>query len=147
MAQVTPAQFRANFPAFASAQPYTNELIQFWLTDAYNNMNAPGWGTNLDTYAQLRAAHFLSIEGQAILAAQRGAVPGQATGMVSSKSAGPISVSYDTATAAMKEGGADTWNATTYGQRYWRKARMVGAGGAQLMGGWVLGGPPVGFQG
>jgi hypothetical protein len=52
------------------------------------------------------------------------------TGPVASKSIDKVSVSYDTAAAAMKDAG--DFNLTTYGVRYLRIAKMMGAGGLQL---------------
>ena len=128
---VTPAQFRQNFPAFVDESRYTTTQIQMWLNEAYNSMDPNRWTTNLDTYAQLKAAHFLILFTQSQQAANRGASPGQSPGVVSSKGVGPASMSFDTANSVGQ--GGDYWNQTVYGQQYWRKARLIGMGGAQLI--------------
>jgi hypothetical protein len=127
---ITPAQFRVNYSAFSDAAAYPNEFIQMFLTEAYNSMDPNRWGTELDFYAQLKAAHWISLFGAANKAGARGAMPGQVTGPVSSKGVGPASISYDISAVVMQ--GGDTWNGTIYGQQYWRKARLAGAGGMQL---------------
>jgi hypothetical protein len=55
-----------------------------------------------------------------------------ASGIVSSKSVDKVSVSYDTSGAM--EAGAGHWNLTTYGTRYIRLVKLVGAGPLQIGG-------------
>jgi hypothetical protein len=126
--QVTPTQFRAQFGiAFADTSLYSNDLIQSWLTEAYNNMNARVWLSSLDLYAMLRAAHFIVLNTRAAQAAANGGIPGQSGGVLQSKSVGPVSASYDTSIGL--DPTALSWNLTVYGQQYWRKAKLAGMGG------------------
>lgn len=127
---ITPTQFTTNFPEFANAANYPTAVINFYLALAYNLLDARRWGTTLDFGAQLFVAHNLVLERQAQVAALSGAPPGLAGGPISSKGAGPVSISWDTGSAA--EIGAGHWNYTTYGQRYIRLARIMGMGGLQL---------------
>lgn len=127
---ITVAQFRADLPEFSSPQTYPNSVIQFYLDFGYILMPAPRWMTLLDYGARFFTAHNLVLEAQAMEAAKTGAPPGTASGAVSSKSAGPLAISWDTAASAELDAGH--WNYTTYGQRFIRLARMVGAGGIQL---------------
>jgi hypothetical protein len=131
--QVTPEQFRLNFTAFTDQKLYPTPLVQMWLDEAYNSMDPNRFSTSLDLYAQLKAAHWIVLMSKANREAGRGGTPGQATGITSSKSVGPASVSFDTGNAVAKEGGADYWNQSIYGQQYWRKARLVGMGGVQFI--------------
>ncbi len=125
---LTPATFRAQFgTAFLNAAMFTNDMIQNELNDAYAQMDVNRWGPQLDTGAGLRAAHFLVLLARAAQGAAVGGIPGQPTGLVSSKGVGPASVSYDTNAGIDKT--AASWNLTTYGQLYWRRARLVGMGG------------------
>ena len=127
---VSPASFRANFPVFADPAAYPDAVVQFFIDLAYMLLSAQRWGALLDTGVQFYLAHNLLLERAAQLAAEASAVPGTPQGPQSSQSAGPLSMSWDTGSAAEKEGG--TYNQTTYGQRYIRLARLVGMGPLQL---------------
>lgn len=130
MTQITPSQFTTNFPEFGSATNYPPAVITFYLGLAYTLLDARRWGTTLDYGVQLFVAHNLVLERQAQVSAASGAPPGLAGGPVSSKGAGPVSISWDTGAAAELDAGH--WNYTTYGQRYIRLVRLFGAGGLQL---------------
>lgn len=127
---ITASQFRTNFPAFANTAQYPAPVIEFYLGLAYSLLNASRWNSSLDYGAQLFVAHNLFLERKAQVEAKKGAPPGTAAGPVSSKSAGPVSIAWDTGSAA--EPNAGHWNNSTYGQRYIRIARLMGMGGAQL---------------
>lgn len=138
---VTPATFVTNFPEFSNPTSYPTAPIQFYIDLAYSLLPASRWMTTLDFGVQLFVAHNLVLESQAQLAANSGKPPGLSTGIASSKSGGPLSISWDTSSAA--EVGAGHWNLTTYGQRYIRLARLIGSGGMQL----GIGCAPPGFIG
>ncbi|HEY5084246.1 MAG TPA: DUF4054 domain-containing protein [Rhizomicrobium sp.] len=135
MAQITPAQLRANFPEFANQSRYPTGLIQFWLTWAYSMLNASRFSTMLDSYAQLFAAHNIAIERRAMDEAQvannaQSGTVGLTTGPMSAKSVDKVSVSYDT--AASLDPDAGHWNLTIYGTRMWEGIKMFGAGPVQI---------------
>ena len=123
--QVTPLVFRANFPEFTSAQVYPDNQINFWLGLAYKLLPANVWCDILPEGVQLYAAHNLSLEKQAKDSAATGGTPGVNTGPVNSKQVGPVSAGYDSA-AASEEGGGN-YNLTTYGTRFLRLAKLIGA--------------------
>lgn len=114
------AQFQADFPAFATADP---ARVAFWLALGGKLLNADRWDDLLDQGLELYAAHQLTLEAKA---GARGNVPGQITG----KTADKVTVSYDTAAVSLADGGH--YNATVYGIQLLQLARMVGAGGVQL---------------
>lgn len=124
---VTAADFRTHFPEFTDATLYPNGLVSYWLSVAEKLVNADRWGTLTDTGIELLAAHNIVLERKAAAASETGAVPGEASGGVASKSIDSVSVSYDTSSSA--EEGAGNYNLTTYGQRYWHLAKLMGAGG------------------
>ncbi len=127
---VTPASFRADFPAFGDPTRYPDSSVAFWTTVALKFLNADRWGDALDVGTELFVAHNLVLEFQAQTASSNGAAPGMSQGMVNSKSVDKVSVGYDTGSAAELDAGH--WNLTIYGQRYVRMSRMMGAGGIQL---------------
>jgi len=127
---VSAASFRQAFPEFASGTRYPNAVVDFWLALAAKLINPSRWGNLAETGVYLYAAHNLVLERQAVDAAERGAVPGQATGAINNKSVDKVSVGYDTAGSAEEGGGQ--YNTTIYGQRYYKLVKMVGIGGIQV---------------
>lgn len=127
---VTVSSFRIDFPAFTDTAAYPDASVAFWLGLASKSLSPDRWGELLDYGTELFVAHNLALDAQANKAAAAGGVPGVASGLTSSKTVDKVSVSYDTASAAIE--GAGNWNLTTYGQRYVQLARLVGAGGVQL---------------
>jgi hypothetical protein len=79
---------------------------------------------------EMFVAHNLVIDAMNTDTAQIGGWPGIAKGMVSSESPGAVSINYDTQ-PVMEDGGGN-WNLTTYGTRFLRLARMMGAGPIQI---------------
>lgn len=128
---VTPTSFREAFPAFASETVYTEAAITFWLSVAAQFVNQSRWQEAYDLGLQLFAAHNLVLEQQAEESAAKGAPPGTSVGgVVSGKSVDKVSINYDTGAAAELDAGH--WNMSTYGKRYIRFARMIGAGPIQI---------------
>lgn len=127
---VTVASFRANFPAFADGTLYPNVVIDYWLALAVKMHDTMRWGNLLDNGIELFTAHNLFLERKAMAASENGSPPGEANGPVSGKSVDKVSVNYDAGMGG--ELNAGHWNYTTYGQRYIRLARMIGAGPVQV---------------
>ena len=135
---VTPAQFRADFPEFASTSQYTPSQVNYWLEFAYSMLNAGRWGRQLDFGVSMFAAHNLALEARAMKEAEKGGIPGAQVGPVNSKSVDKVSIGYDTSSGI--EVGAGHWNMTIYGTRFIRMAKMFGAGPVQIgMGGGITG--------
>ncbi len=78
-------------------------------------------------------AHFLTLYLQSLAdansTAAQAVAAGQTRGLMSSKSVGDVSVSYDFSTIAQGLDGWAAWNLTTFGQQYATLARIVGKGG------------------
>jgi hypothetical protein len=123
-------QFRQDMPEFADTSLYPEDSLTLWMTVAKNMVNECRWGTLANTGIELLTAHYLVLAARDQDSAASGGAPGEMNGAVSSKSIDKVSVSYDTASAAMENAG--DLNLTTYGVRYLRIARMMGAGGLQL---------------
>lgn len=123
---ITVAQFRADFTEFASTTKYPNSAVTFWLTLAYQLLNADRWGAQIDIGAELFVAHNLVIEAKAQAEFAAGGIPGGQVGPVNSKSVDKVSVSYDTGAGIQLDAGH--WNLSVYGTRFIRLARMFGAG-------------------
>lgn len=83
-----------------------------------------------DVGTELFVAHHIVLEKKAMDAVKVGGTPGIAQGMVSSKSVGPVSGSYDTASIKVEDAGH--WNQTVYGLRFVRLSRFRGSGPIQV---------------
>lgn len=126
MANITNAQFRLDYPEFASATVYPESALTYWLTLAYQMLNVDRWGTQLNIGAELFVAHNLALEARAQSEATNGEIPGTTTGPISSKSVDKVSISFDVGAGIQPEAGH--WNLTIYGTRFIRLVRMFGAG-------------------
>lgn len=123
---LSPTDFVTLYPEFANSTTYPTATIQQWLTVAYAQLNGERWAAMLDLGAGLFTAHMVAVSAMNTAAAAKGAVPGQSSGPVASKSVGAVSVSYDTGAALMDKAGH--WNLTNYGTRFLQLSRMVGSG-------------------
>ena len=131
---VTNPQFRADFPEFGDATAYPDALVTSSLLAGCGFINETRWGALAALGAELVAAHFLVLEKRALASAQSGSLPGEVKGLLSSKSVGGVSVSYDL--SAVTHAGDGFWNQTSYGVRYRLYVRLVGAGPVQFGSGW-----------
>ncbi len=115
------------FPEFMNVAIFPTASIDFWITQAYNQLNATFFGTTLDLAAMLFVAHNIVLSARSARVAEFGGIPGEATGPINSKGVGAVHVGYGTLETAMA--GAGAWNATLYGQRLYRMMVAVEAGG------------------
>jgi hypothetical protein len=127
---VTAASFRKDFSAFGSLADYPDADVSFWITVASRMVDAYRWGDMTDTGIELLVAHELSVEFMAKAEGAVGNQPGVARGMLASGGVDKTNFSYDTASLAEEGGGR--FNATIYGQRFYRLSRLYGAGGFQV---------------
>lgn len=113
------ATFRQSFPEFADAAVYPDSMLDFWLVVSNVHCSETKWAALFDVGMSLCLAHHLKVAKDA----------GDA-GLVSSESAGDVSVSLDTSSTTEERGG--NWNLTTYGKQFIRMARLVGGCAMQL---------------
>lgn len=127
----TVEQFRLEFPAFADASQYSDEMVSFWINQAtvYSPLDQNRWGQFYQLGLRLYVAHNLALERMATIQAMNGAAPIGA-GLPNSKSVGGVSVSYDVEFGS--ETNAGNWSLTIWGSRYIRLAREAGSGPIQL---------------
>jgi len=135
---ITAAQLRQDYPEFTSTTAYPDSSINYWINMATLMLNTNRWGAASTTSTlaiydigmELFVAHNIVLEAKAQAEAAAGAPPGSSTGPVSSKSVGPVSVSYDTQAGIEKDAGH--WNLTIYGTRFIKLAKQFGAGPIQV---------------
>lgn len=112
---MTPAEFKVRYPEFASE---TDPRVQMFLDEAIPHLDEARWD---DLYVQglgLYVAHSLALAN-----ADVGADIGNDTNV----KVGDVSISKDA--SVVKAQMENEFMRTTYGQRYWQMARLVGAGG------------------
>ena len=119
---ITVDEFRQIFPEFGSSETYPYAQVKFWLTNANDNLNIARFGAQADLVTMLYVAHNLALASRATTV---GSVRGT-TGVVSSKSVGSVSVSYDISSSTTS--GAGIYNTTSYGQRLMSIMRAMTAG-------------------
>lgn len=113
--------FRKNFPEFASQQDYPDTILTFWESMAGAYVSETYWTTLYTQGMSLVLAHFL------VLAKGNKTDAGAGNGgLISNQSVGDVSAGFDTSNTT--KAGAEEWNLTTYGQQYYRMARMLGFG-------------------
>jgi hypothetical protein len=118
------SDFIAGFPEFTDSTKYPVATFNFWAAQANDNV---GWARRMtlgqQTLAQcLFVAHNVALAAKAAAEAAIGAIPGQVTGALTSKSIDKVSTGYNP-TSTIE--GAGPWNLTTYGQRYYQMLQGI----------------------
>ena len=124
------ATFRQQFPEFECTQTYPKAQIDFWLDVAGRFVDGSRWANSTNLGVALYTAHQIVIEAKSMKEASVGGIPGQQTGPISSKSVDKVSIGYDTGAVTEKDAGH--WNQTIYGTRFYRLAKIFGAGPLQV---------------
>lgn len=125
---VTPDQLRLDFPEFADAVTYPDPTVAFWLAVASRLVLGCVWADMLDTATELFVCHQLTVSARAGRVARAGGIPGQAQGLLTSKSVDKAAAGYDVSQLALENGGH--WNQSTYGIQFLQMGRLFGAQGA-----------------
>lgn len=142
------AAFRAMFPEFWDAAKFPSATVAIWLPIAAAQINASRWGELTPLGIGLWTAHYLALSAREGGAGSARTPGGSQVGVMTSKSGGGVSASYD-ATIGTKEGAGDL-NLTTYGIRLSRLLDQMGAGPVQISGsippGVILYGASIGLR-
>ena len=120
------SDFVTAFPEFANTATYPESQIDFWIGQAVNQINACRFGSNADFATMLFVAHNIVLSARSAAATAGGAIAGDASGPVTSKTVGPVSKSMDAALVGYA--GAGPYNQTSYGQRLYQIMRAAGTG-------------------
>ena len=124
---MTLAEFRAAYPALNGVGDKT---ALYWLGVAKNFVAEDRWQDMTSLGEGLFVAHWLSMSMQAQKAETAGSFGGGAGGLLTSKSVGGVSFSYDVSSVTVA--GAGAYNQTAYGRQYWQLAQMFGNGAMQF---------------
>ena len=130
---LTAAQFREIQPSFQDSSIYSDEQLGMNLELAASMLDPNRWADWRPLGMALMVAHFIALDEREMRTSRKGGIPGQGgIGIMASKSIGSVSASFDVQSGS--ELNAGHWNMTSFGRRYIRMARMVGAGGVQITG-------------
>lgn len=121
---------RTDFPEFVDITQFPDSVLNLWLKIAGKMLIPDRWGDMLWLGLELFAAHNAVLEALATTEVGSGGLPGLSRGVVSAESVDKASLSYDTQSALVLDGG--NWNLTVYGTRFLYFARMMGAGPIQI---------------
>jgi hypothetical protein len=126
----TIAQFRSDFPEFASSTKYTDATITFWAGIADKLLNVERWDDLLLYGTELFIAHNLVSSVLNVADEAAGDTAGMSSAPYASESAGGVSASFDNSSILVE--GAGDFNSTNYGRRFMELAKIVGMGGAYV---------------
>lgn len=115
--------FRTNLPEFEDSSKYPDSMLTFQGRIAGIYCSEEKWGELYELGMCLAMAHFMTIAANNMTDAGN-------NGLVSSESAGDVSISFDTGSVIEERGG--DWNTTSYGRQFIRMARLVGGRAVQL---------------
>lgn len=122
-------------PATESKTTYLIDpsIVEMYIGLADSVVKESRWRKMWKLAMGLFVAHFLTLYLQSMTGenskAAKVVAAGQTRGLMSSKSVGDVSVSYDYSAIAQGLDGWAAWNLTTFGQQYATLAKMVGKGG------------------
>lgn len=119
------ADFIGAFPEFSNATTYPQSSVDFWITQAYAQLNPGRLRSQLDLAAMLFTAHNVVLSAREAAAAAAGQIVGEVKGPVTAKAIDKVSVSFSDDTGLE---GAGPWNFTTYGQRLYRMLKSYNSG-------------------
>lgn len=124
------AAFRSAFPEFANEQKYPDPMLTFWSELGTLLLNEERWGDLLTHGLYLYVAHNITLATIDMSSGDAGRTPGLTAGIITNKTVGDVSVSYDVNSVALENAG--NYNMTKYGREFWQLMNIVGMGGAQV---------------
>lgn len=129
---LTPAEFRAAFPAFADANVYTDEVVAAVYAASALAFDVTRWGARLDLLGQGPwVAWYLSVNPPA--GAARSAGTANTNGDVTSKTVGRETIQRSS--EMLKLESQNPYMKNDYGRLYWFWAQRVGVGAIVVTGG------------
>jgi hypothetical protein len=123
-------QFRADFPEFADSSQYPDSSVDGAIALSAYFVNVARWEDLTDYAIKLITAHQLVVGATNLAQSANGGRAGAVSGVLTSKSVGDVSASYDTGSVLITDAGF--WNTSSYGVRFLQLSRLMGAGAIQL---------------
>lgn len=127
--------FKAMYPQF-QGEAVPEQVLKMYLELAHSAIKEARWHSYWRMAMGLFIAHFATLWAMGTAESNSTAADvvsaGEARGLVTSKSAGGVSISVDYGTIASGLNAWAAWNATQYGTQLATLAKMVGKGGMQI---------------
>lgn len=121
------------YPQFQGVNGLSNEVIEMYISFANEVVNIERWGSQWTLGMCLFVAHFCTVYLMSYTNPQSSAASviaaGQTKGLVSSKSVGDVSVSYDFSLAMNDVTNWGQFNLTTFGNQFVSLAKLMAKGG------------------
>lgn len=121
------------YPQFQGVDGLNNEVIEMYISFANEVVNIERWGKQWTLGMCLFIAHFCTVYLMSYTDPQGSAASviaaGQTKGLVSSKSVGDVSVSYDFSLAMNDVTNWGQFNLTTFGNQFVSLAKLMSKGG------------------
>ncbi len=141
---LTPAQFRAAFPAFADATVYSDAVVAAAYAASASEFDVTRWGARLDLLGQGPwVAWYLSVNPPPGAVNSSGAAvsagTASTTGDVTSKTVGRKTIQRSS--EMLKLEAENPYMKNDYGRTYWFWAQRVGVGAIVVTGGFADCGP------
>ena len=133
--EYTKEQFLAIYPQFTNI---SDAVFEFYLKLANSSLSYDAWGDQWEQGMALYIAHFLTLYLQttnglsADSPASKVIQASYSQGLVSSKSVGDISKSYDYGSINDDLKGWAAWKLTAFGQQFATIAKLIGKGGSYI---------------
>lgn len=129
--------FFSIYPQFQGLEELPDRIVKMYIDFANEVVNVERWGKQWVLGMCLFVAHFCTVYLMAYLDSNAEAAAvissGQSKGLVSSKSVGDVSVSYDFSLAMQNVEGWGQFNLTTFGNQFVSISKLMSKGGM-----WVL---------
>ena len=113
------------------------DVIDFYIQFAHESVSIKRWGHQWKYGMSLFLAHFFTLYLQSSFpenaTTQEIVAAGQAKGIMSSKSVGDVSVSYDFGVATQGIENYGLFNTTSYGLQFANLAKLLGKGGMYVL--------------
>lgn len=128
----TPDDFYTIYPQFQGLNELPEGIIEMYIGLANSYINIERWKNSWKIGMCYFVAHFCTLYLQSFSpsnsTAQEVMASAQAKGLVSSKSVGDVSVSYDFSSAVNGLDGWANWTSTTFGINLANLGRLIGKG-------------------
>ena len=139
MSSVNPAftldHFKELYPQFAG-EGVPNAVLELYLELAHQTIKETRWHSYWKLAMGLFVAHFATLWAMGAASAAGSAADiaksGENQGLISSKSAGGVSITKDFSLVAGGQADWGAWNQTRYGSQLVALAKLVGKGGMQI---------------
>lgn len=115
-------KLRMKYPEFEDLTEYPDSLVDFFISEASNELEPDVWGVFFEPGSLALAAHMLAIRGRSQTAADEGAATAGAITAVKTKD---LNIAFGSVGSAIADGGEKSLLQTPYGLEFIRLREKV----------------------